>query len=594
MIFFIHIFLLIFIRENTESQPTPEVTEERKEVIEKPEKQSDVQEEKPQEVSEVEEKPQDAPEVEEPKAEEKTAEGEEDDMPALIDETPIEDALPEEVMDISSKEESVEEETTNVESEADPVPKKHIIDILFDFVRTDEELNPVLCGYFTKFLYALMNHSRSSFFKYVFNPENEVVEYLIKHIYNRSIADCLIKILPEDTESSERNLNFALKVINSMETQDHEGKINSAHVLSEIMDTKAYSEIYKSLKVNQRLFELLKSEDELTVRSTFIFLNALYKKFPFYYSRPASDSSDDFAKLYLPSGDQNEEDLVIYDHIDDLLKHELPTIASILDQETSENLGQQYGEIIKPFGATRIYAVKFISSIIAQGNTDYALNLAACLTPLLNYCVQYPWNSMLHNYVEMIFNDLFKKDSKYSDEIRTAVIAETGLADFIADIETEVPMPESGRIVRSGPIATFVVIANMLNNHTSEYVREELHKSDKWLEFISGELLNSNENNERALAGHQSKAGDSDEESANYETSMDKLFAVFTNLKESHDSSRELEDSDEDEKVDTTNILGDLNSSTDSTSSGKEETIQVEEAKETPSNTGKNYNFSPK
>ena len=546
-------------------------------MVEQPEsvEKEKVQEEKPQE-------------VEEPKDEVKPQEGEDDDMPNLIDETPIEDALPEEVIDTSQKEESAEEKTTYIESEADPVPKKHIIDILFDFVRADEELNPVLCGYFTKFLYALMNHSRSSFFKYVFNPDNKVVEYLIKHIYNRSIADCLIKILPEDTESSERNLKFAIKVINSMETQDHEGKINSAHVLSEIMDTKAYSEVYKSVKVNQRLFELLKSDDDLTVRSTFIFLNALYKKFPFYCSKPTNDKPDDFAKLYLPTGEQNEEDLVILEHIDNLLKHELPTISSILYQETTEDLGQQYGEIIKPFGATRIYAVKFISSIIAQGNTEYALNLAACLTPLLNYCIQYPWHSMLHNHVEMIFNELFKKDSKYSDEIRTAVIAETDLADFIADIETHVTMPESGRVVRSGPIATFVCIANMLNTHTSEYVQEELQKSEKWLDFISGELIHSNENNEKALAGHQSKAGDSDEESANYETSMDKLFAVFTNLKESHDSSRELDDSDEDEKVDTTNILGDLNKSTDSASSGKEEQIQVnEERKESTPNTGK-------
>ena len=34
--------------------------------------------------------------------------------------------------------------TTNVDSEVEAAPKKHIIDVLFDFVRTDSELNPVL------------------------------------------------------------------------------------------------------------------------------------------------------------------------------------------------------------------------------------------------------------------------------------------------------------------------------------------------------------------------------------------------------------------------------------------------------------------
>lgn len=40
-------------------------------------------------------------------------------------------------------EESVDA-TTNVDSEVDPSLKKHIIDILFDFIRTDNELNSVL------------------------------------------------------------------------------------------------------------------------------------------------------------------------------------------------------------------------------------------------------------------------------------------------------------------------------------------------------------------------------------------------------------------------------------------------------------------
>ena len=111
-------------------------------------------------------------------------------------------------------------------------------------------------------------------------------------------------------------------------------------------------------------------------------------------------------------------------------------------------------------------------------------------------------------------------------------------------------MVDSGREIRNGLIATFISIANMLKTHDSEYVQEELGKYEKWDKFVEDTLEHANYNNEKALAGHQSKSGDSDEESANYETSMDKLFAVFTNLKESHDSSRELDDSDEEEEED--------------------------------------------
>ena len=356
-----------------------------------------------------------------------------------------------------------------------------------------------------------------------------------------------------------------MDIINSFETQEYEGKLNSALVLSEISDNKNFVELFKSEKVNQRLFEILKSQDDLTVRSTLNFMNTLYRKFPFYRPKAGSENEqDNFAKMYLPSSSQNGEDMEVIDHIDQLLKDELGTIVNIIDQEPEKRLEQQYGKTIATFGATRLQAIKFVTHILAQGNTDYALKLSPCLPSILQYCLDYPWNSMLHNNVEIIFNELFKKSSNFGDEVRTAVIAETKLADFISNLEVKTQMPDSGRSIRTSTIATFVNIANLLQNHHSEYVHEELQKSEKWREFAENELKLANENNEKALAGHQSKAGDSDEEAGNYETSMDKLFAVFTNLKESHDSSRELEDSDEDEQIDTTNILKDLDDSSDS------------------------------
>lgn len=273
-------------------------------------------------------------------------------------------------------------------------------------------------------------------------------------------------------------------------------------------------------------------------------MNSLYAKFPFYVPKPVKEEEqDNFAKMYLPSSTHNGEDMEIAAHIDALLKEELKVICSIIEQDTTTKIAQQYGHTITSYGATRILATKFLTHIISLGSTEYAFQLAICLPSLLKHCVDYPWNSFLHNNVEKIFDELFKKNSKYPDDIRTAVIAETNLADYIADIEVNVQMPESGRYVRNGVIATFVNIANMLKNHGSEYVQIELNKSGKWLDFVDTVLASSNENNEQALAGHQSKTDDSDV--SNYETSMDKLFAHFTSLKESHDSSRGSDEEDE-------------------------------------------------
>jgi hypothetical protein len=125
------------------------------------------------------------------------------------------------------------------DNEFDPDAGKHIIDILFDFLRVETELNPVLCGYFCKFTNTLMNHNRKGFFSYVFDPENKVVEYLIKHIYNRSIADTLVKILCDYSEVTVDKKQFILAIIDSIETQAYEGKLNISMVLIDIMEYKS-------------------------------------------------------------------------------------------------------------------------------------------------------------------------------------------------------------------------------------------------------------------------------------------------------------------------------------------------------------------
>ena len=391
-----------------------------------------------------------------------------------------------------------------------------------------------------------MNHNRKEFASYIFNPKDDSpVKYLIKHIDNRSIADILVKILGEDSGDPDLQKQFVFYLLDSIRTQDLEGKLNSSLVLSEIIENKFFAEVFKSDDVNKELLDLLRLDSDLSVRAALNVATSLYKKYPLVQPNTAkSDDPNAFAKTYLSQSEENKEELEIPEHIDALLKEGLILIEEILSRETESTLDQQYGEIIKPFGATRLQAVKLIYHIITQGNTQYTLRLVPWLQLLLKHWVDFPYNSMLHNNVELIMTELFKKSSKYNEDVWTAIIAETGLPDYIADLTVDSQMPTSGRSIRSGVIATFINIANLLLNHESEYVQQELNRSDKWNYFVNTELASSNANNERALAGHRSKAWDSDDESVNYETSMDKLFSIFTQLKESHDSSRELDESE--------------------------------------------------
>ena len=66
----------------------------------------------------------------------------------------------------------------------------------------------------------------------------------------------------------------------------------------------------------------------------------------------------------------NRDKWEIPEHVDALLKEGLTLIEDILSRESESSLDQQYGSVIKPFGATRLQAVRLIYHIVMQGNTQ--------------------------------------------------------------------------------------------------------------------------------------------------------------------------------------------------------------------------------
>lgn len=70
------------------------------------------------------------------------------------------------------------------------------MDRLFKFIRTkDIPLNPVLAGYFAKLVTLLINRKQKNLIPYVFRPESDVIDCLLYHVYQKSIAELLNKLL---------------------------------------------------------------------------------------------------------------------------------------------------------------------------------------------------------------------------------------------------------------------------------------------------------------------------------------------------------------------------------------------------------------
>jgi serine/threonine-protein phosphatase 6 regulatory subunit 3 len=65
---------------------------------------------------------------------------------------------------------------------------------LLTFLDTDEELNPVLAGYFCKLFQVLVGNKPKEVFGYVY-AHPEVMERMVRHIYQKSISEVLIRLL---------------------------------------------------------------------------------------------------------------------------------------------------------------------------------------------------------------------------------------------------------------------------------------------------------------------------------------------------------------------------------------------------------------
>jgi len=99
---------------------------------------------------------------------------------------------------------------------------------------------------------------------------------------------------------------------------------------------------------------------------------------------------------------------------------------------------------------------------------------------------------------------------------------------------------QSKRVLRAGAVPSFIVIANVLDQNQSTYVKETIRSNPKWQNFKESTLDVSNKTNNMALAGHQANRleDDDDSDDSHYETSMDKLFQTFTAVKEAYDQNR--------------------------------------------------------
>ena len=132
---------------------------------------------------------------------------------------------------------------------------------LLSFIDTTDEINPVLSGYFCKLFQVLVGNKPREVFTYIYHHP-EVLDNLVRHIYQKSISEVLIRVLNVSDnlfeDGYEANVevirqSYIYKIVEKLDPKyEFEDHLNAQTLLSELVD---YKQVYSEL-TSQRAVQL--------------------------------------------------------------------------------------------------------------------------------------------------------------------------------------------------------------------------------------------------------------------------------------------------------------------------------------------------
>ena len=384
-------------KKEAKAPATPVVEETKEETKEEVPATTKVEDENPQEQAPVVTAKKEEAKTESP--EQNTQEAKPEDQKA---ETPVA-ASPEEVKGetpaaTKTDDEKMDTTYTTLQTEAtdtaaeeldeEPENKYVLLDRLFKFIRTegDEQLNPVLAGYFCKLVSILISRKCRQLVPYVFAPGSDLIECLLKHVYQRSISEILNKLLTQidmndgeyeaevRAQIAEKQKMAVGKLIDTLGpdyTEEH--NLNSRTIIMDMFESKEY---YNIICNRENLNKIINFSTQGILESTkaskmcsLIVLNQIVvsniekqKKKNKTDTDKAENHDEDDDVVQQNSDDENGEDLestnpnshtvqtnnlveMLKGKVDEITKvlqsdHDLPKIGTSVSEETYVPLGQ--------------------------------------------------------------------------------------------------------------------------------------------------------------------------------------------------------------------------------------------------------------
>ena len=528
-----------------------------------------------------------------PEEEAKTSEPEEEET----DPKPAEDG------ELSTRETTIATVPTEgvEEEDTEPANKFFLLDRLFKFIRTEEdELNPVLSGYFCKLVSLLISRKQKQLVPYIFDKESDVMDCLLRHVEQKSISEILNKLLTQIdtdyepelmTQIQEQQQKAISVLISKLGPELHEeSNLNGSAIIRDMCEIKEFynlicqKENIKSIAdyalAPMNASTKASKTSSLTVLNQVIYLHIEKMK-------KKDQNRSDAVKL---DGNEDEDDMIVQQNSDDeanddleasnpnslvsqanniveVLQERITDIETILraDHEGDKVQNSVTDEPFVPLGQQRLRTVELVHKMVQLRKDALYLSLGESLIfkNIIDLVKQYPWNNFLQLKVMNIFNDVLENCENV--QFKKNFLTSSGIGKAIVEMsEKAVFTMESERQIRNGFMALVINIANKLqkkfDGSGSAEKTEDITVTDylesvgeEWRAFVDTELKKSNENNNKTLGGSTTRNMDDEDDKADetYDVQMEKIMQRFTNFNRILSQNSATDDDDEEDEDDT-------------------------------------------
>ncbi|OCT70945.1 serine/threonine-protein phosphatase 6 regulatory subunit 1 isoform X2 [Xenopus laevis] len=435
-----------------------------------------------------------------------------------------------------------------------------LLKTLYGFLQTNEDLNPLLCSFFSKVMGILINRKTEQIIAFL-RQKDDFVSLLLQHIGTSAIMDLLLRLLTcvEQPQLRQDVFNWLNeeKIVQRLIGMIHPSKDDNQHSnasqslcdiirlsreqMIHIQDSPEPDQLLATLEEQETIEQLLSNmfagehNESVIVNGTQVLLTLLEPRRPRselggmsgFYCNIDGQLEINTADLDSTSNTQASLGtlLAIKEHLRQF--HQL-----LIDPPKKQSLQTTWGVLDPPLGNTRLHVVKLLASII---NASYKiLNQELIeldtLNTMLDLYFKYMYNNFLHAQVEVCITTILNsspleetiEDEAQGNPLVRYLLQKCRLIQRILTAweENEKEQSEGGR--RKGFMGHLTKIANSVvqssekgpNVSLVEQLIKDLtdEEQEHWDSFVTGSLTETNKKNTIDLINTRNMHSSSDDE----------------------------------------------------------------------------------